>query len=133
MPQESLYYQLKFLPIKCCQDRVDEAETTFLEDLLLKQKCPESNEYNTANGHEQGQSIQPKTKAMYLPLIDITPSDPDTIIMSLVQVQKFMLQTGQQFVIFTCDLQLYHMALQIQWTYPDRFSNVVIDCKGCTL
>ena len=37
---------------------------------------------------------------------------------------------GQQFVVFTCDLQLYRVALEVQWTYPERFSNVILRLGG---
>ena len=34
-----------------------------------------------------------------------------------------------QFVVFTCD-QLYRVALEVQWTYPERFSNVILRLGG---
>ena len=35
-----------------------------------------------------------------------------------------------QFVVFNCDLQLYRVALEVQWTYPERFSNVILRLGG---
>ena len=32
---------------------------------------------------------------------------------------------GQQFVLFTCDLKLYEVILDVKWAYSDLFSNVI--------
>lgn len=29
------------------------------------------------------------------------------------------------FTVFTCDQELYCVAVEVQWAYPDKFSNVV--------
>ncbi len=92
--------------------------------MLYKDECPEFNGYNTAACREQKVNIMPKTTAVYLPLIDMTPSDPD-IMTALSRAQELTLKTGQEFVVFTCDLQLYRVALNVIWTYPDRFANVI--------
>ena len=31
-----------------------------------------------------------------------------------------------QFVVFTCDLQVYRVAVGVQWIYPEKFSNVIL-------
>ncbi len=98
--------------------------------MLYKDECPEFNGYNTAACREQKGNIMPKTTAVYLPLIDMTPSDPDTIMTALSRAQELTLKTGQEFVVFTCDLQLYRVALNVIWTYPDRFANVIMRLGG---
>ncbi len=45
---------------------------------------------------------------------------------ALSRAQELTLKTGQEFVVFTCDLQLYRVALNVIWTYPDRFANVIM-------
>ena len=72
----------------------------------------------------------PKTVANYLPLIDMIPSDPDTMMTAMVQAQKLTENTGQKYVVFTCDLQLYRVALQILWVYPKKFQNVILRLGG---
>ena len=67
---------------------------------------------------------------MYLPLIDMTPSDPDTIMTSLKQAQEITSRCGQEFVVFTGDLQLYKVAVNILWAYPDQFGNVIMRLGG---
>ena len=59
--------------------RANELDIAFLRDITNNEACPEYNGCNTMVTRQQGVSMQPKTKAVYLPLIDMTPSDPDTI------------------------------------------------------
>ena len=102
------------------RQRADQTDAAFIEDVLTKDRCPEFNGYNTANCRQQGVSAQPKTRAVYLPLIDMIPSHPDTMMTALAQAQQLTSKMGQEFVIFTCDLQLYRVALHVIWTYPDK-------------
>ena len=91
--------------------RANENDLAFFLDVTTKPASPEFNGYNTAMSREQGHTVQPKTKAAYLPLIDMTPSDPDTIMTALARAQQLTKETGQKFTVFTCDLQLYRVAL----------------------
>ena len=50
---------------------------------------------------------------MYLPLMDMPPSDPDTILTALRQAENITAGCGQDFVVFTGDLQLYRVAVNI--------------------
>lgn len=110
--------------------RASEMDFAFLQDMNNTIDCPEYNGYNTRAARQQGHSAQPKTKAVYLPLIDMIPSHPDTMMTSMAFAQVYTHNIGQQFVIFTCDLQLYRVALEVQWTYPERFSNVILWLGG---
>ena len=69
--------------------------------------------------------MQPKTKAVYLPLIDMTPSDPDTIMTALHEAKRLTKERGQKNAIFTSDQQLYKVAVEVQWAYPREFSDVI--------
>ena len=57
-------------------------------------------------------------------------SSTDTMMTSMAFAQVYTRNIGQQFVVFTCDLQLYRVALEVQWTYPERFSNVILRLGG---
>ena len=72
---------------------------------------------------QQGVSMQPKTKTVYLPLIDKTPSDPDTIMAALHEAKRLTKERGQKNAIFTSDQQLYKVAVEVQWAYPREFSD----------
>ena len=74
-------------------------------------------EPNTPEFGEQGRSAQPATRAMYTPLIDMTPADPDTMMTAMVQAQKLTKEYGQEITIFTNDQQLYKVAVNVTWVY----------------
>jgi len=65
----------------------------FLNDVLFKDKTPEYNEYNTRFCRKAGMSPAPKLAGVYLPLIDMKPSDPTTVLPSITKrfevTQKF--------------------------------------------
>ena len=56
-----------------------------------------------------------KKKIVYLPLIDKAPADPATIVSSLIKAQAVTGATGQEYVIFTADQQLYRVAVHVMW------------------
>ena len=100
------------------------------EVVLAKEDCPECHGYNTKLCREQGHLPQPKTKAIYLPLIDMKPSDPDTMLTAMVRVQELTSQTGHTFSLLTCDQQLYRVAVHISWDQPERFKDMYLRLGG---
>ena len=60
----------------------------------------------------------------------MNPADPDTIMTSLFKAQEFTKATGQDFIVFTSDLQLHKVAQKILWAYPEQFLNVVLRLGG---
>ena len=102
----------------------------FLKEMSNNDNCPEFNGYNTQICRDQGHVPKLKTKAMYMPLIDMTPSDPDTIMTALRQAQQITSDRGQDYIVFTADLQLYRVAVHILWAYPEQFDNVVLRLGG---
>ena len=81
--------------------------------------------YNTRRARKQGQSIKAKTKAVYLPLIDMAPAEPTTMLTAMMEAQKLTNATGQVYTIFTNDQQLYRVAVNITWVYNDLFLNFI--------
>ena len=110
--------------------RASEVNHSFLQDILAKEDCPEFYGYNTKLCREQGHLPQPKTKAIYLPLIDVKPSDPDTMLTAMVRVQELTSQTGQTFSRLTCDQQLYRVAVHVSWDQPERFKDMYLHLGG---
>ena len=84
---------------------------------MLPLRIPEFNGYNTARAREHGHGVQPATKAVYRPLIDMKPSDPDTMLTAMVEAQKLTNSCGQIATVFTNDQQLYRVAVDIKWVY----------------
>ena len=61
-----------------------------------------------------------------MPSIDMTPSDPDTIMIAQCQAQQITSDHDKDYVVFTADLQLYRVAVNILWAYPEQFDYIVL-------
>ena len=55
-----------------------------------------------------------KTKAVYLPLVDMVPPDPTTMLTVMTEAQKLTNAAGQQYTIFTNDQQLYKVSINVE-------------------
>ena len=125
------FLKKKVLPLKVLAHIVlslhgaNEGNLVFLNDVINRIDCPEFNGYNPRLCHEQGRSPEPRTKAVYLPLIDMPPAHPDTIMTAMSKAQKLTQEIGQTFTLFTADQQLYRIVLEVQWTHPDLFPNLI--------
>lgn len=84
---------------------------SFLKDVTSGEGCSEFHGYNTRSCREQGKPLHPKTKASYLPLIDMKPAHPDTIMTAMTKAQTISQEIGQNFTLFTADQQLYKIAV----------------------
>ena len=105
----------------------DENDFAFLQDVIEQEKCPEFNGYNTRLCREQGHSLQPKTKKVYImPLNDLPSADASTMLTVLTKAQGIAEAVGQEYVVFTCDQQLYRIAVQVIWENPAKFDNVYV-------
>ena len=78
--------------------------------------------FNTRATRESGQSTKPKTKLIYTPLIDQTPSDPSNIMTAMIEVEKLTNEARQAYTVSTADQQLYRVILDVTWINPQRFS-----------
>ena len=58
------------------------------------------------------------------------PSDHHRINTSQQKAKVLSSQYGQQFNLFTCDLQLYRVAVNIIWAYPEQFQDVILRLGG---
>ena len=111
-------------------ERASKINHDFFQDVLTKKNCHKFYGYSTQLTREQGHQPQSRTKAIYMPLIDMKPSDPDTMLTSMVKVQNLSSQTDKPFSILTCDQQLYWVAVQIPWEEQDRFNNMYLRLGG---
>jgi hypothetical protein len=105
--------------------RAHETDFAFMKSILTEPGTPEFNGYNMKQSREQGHAICSNTKAVYLPLIDMSPAEPDTMLTAMVESQRLTNMTGQEYTIFTNDQQLYRIAVNMTWVYPDRFQNFI--------
>ena len=82
---------------------------------------------------DQGHTLKPKTKVVYLPLIHKPPADPDTMMKAMVKAKQVSENVGQEYVIFTADQQLYRVALHVLWENQAMFSNLYLRLGGMHL
>ena len=68
--------------------RAHNLDFDFLCTIVETPKTPEYSGYNTALACDQGQISRAETVAKYIPLIDMTPSDPVTIKTAMVEAQR---------------------------------------------
>ena len=72
--------QLKVLASQIVSvSRAHDIDHQFMREITDSHSCPpEYNGFNVRQARYQGHSAKPATKAIYTPLIDMIPSDPDT-------------------------------------------------------
>ena len=73
---------------KVSRKRAAENYFAFIQEVITNDKCPEFNGYNTKLCREQGHSLAPKTKVVYLPLIDKPPAHAATMMTAMVKSQS---------------------------------------------
>ena len=76
-----------------------------------------------------GVAPKPDTVTRYLPLINHTPSDPYTVLTAISNALTMTQHAGQKTVPYTCDQQLYKVMIDIYFSDPDRFHDLV-PCLG---
>ena len=133
MPQSAtLYSPLSLKAIAGQQVSVQTAnakDLQFMKD-ILGDHTPEYNGYNTKLFREAKHSLKPETKCVYLPLLDMKPSDPDTICTAMNEAAKQTAKTDQMYTVFTTDLQLYKVTIDVLWSTPERFPNFISRLGG---
>ena len=95
--------------------------------------CPEYHGYNTKVCREQGHILKRKTSIVYLSLIDKAPSDPATIMSAMLKARAVTETTGQEYVVFTADQQLYRVSVHVMWENQVIFGNIYLRLGGMHL
>ena len=113
--------------------RASNLDFQFLNTIVTDPSTPEFSGFNTQFMREHNQTPNPASKAVYTPLIDMTPSDPATIMTAMMEAQKLTKRTGQTFKIMTEDQQLYRVMINVLWAYPEMFTNFIPRLGGMHL
>ena len=114
---------IQVLPLKVlCEEvvlscRAKEEDFEFIKISLTNDKVPECKGFNTQRTRHYVQSLKPKSKVVFTPLLDRTPSDPSTMLTTMASAARTTHEAGQSVTVFTADQQLYRVALDILWTY----------------
>ena len=98
---------------KISQSRGGEIDFNFFLDIVSEDKCSKYNGYCYRLSNDQGLSITPKTKIIYMPLLDMVPANPTTLQTSMTQAKILSFKHGRRFCIYTCDQQLYWIAASV--------------------
>ena len=103
------------------------------KSIATKPKTPEYSGYNTRYVRKLRALKGKKTMAVYTPLIDLTPSDPTTIMTAMIEAKRIINITCQKHTIFICDQQLYKLLVDIKWVYPEIFPSFISRLGGLHL
>ena len=60
------------------------------------------------------------------PLLDTPPAHPDTVMTTLVYLEKTSKTFGMQYAHISVDLQLYQISCLVQWSDPYRWKSLVL-------
>ena len=118
----------RILPLKIlCNQAITVSTSKYLDfrlvkDMVIQISVPGFAGYNTKQMRESGQSTKPKTKAIYKPLINKTPSDSSTILTAMCDIETTCKKSGQKEAVFNCDQQLYRVTTDIIWNDPSRWT-----------
>ena len=73
-----------------------------------------------------GSAQKPKTLVVFGPMIDSPPAHPDTVITTLVNLERVLNSFWLQYTHIKGDLQLYQAACLVQWNDPLRWTNIIL-------
>ena len=67
-----------------------------------------------------------KTLVVFGPLLDAPPAHPDTVLTTLIYLEKTLNTFGMQYEHLSVDLQLYQKSCLVQWSDPCRWKSLVL-------
>ena len=70
------------------------------------------------------------TQFVFGPLIDSPPAHPDTVLTTLMFIEEFMKQHDMVHIHISADMQLYKVILQMKWSDPIRWENLIVRPGG---
>ena len=69
---------------------------------------------------------KPKTLVVFGRLLDAPPAHPDTVLTTLIYLEKTLNTFGMQYAHLSVDLQLYQKSCLVQWSDPCRWKSLVL-------
>ena len=110
--------------------RARDIDFDFIKDVLFEANTPEYNGYNTRLCRYAGMAPAPKTAVVYLPLINMNPADPTTVLTSITRGFEVTRASTQDILILTCDQAIYKIVIDITFHQPDLLTNIVAILGG---
>lgn len=115
---------------KVSEARARDIDIAFFRDVLLNDNTPEYNGYNTQFCRESGMNPAPKSAVVYLPLINMKASDPNTVLTSMHRGLQITRDSNQEIMVLTCDQQIYKIVVDITFHQPELLTGVVAILGG---
>lgn len=88
--------------------------------------------YMTALARDECSPGMP-TRYVFGPLIDQTPSHPDTVLTTMMYAEKFLELHEMKYLHLVADMQLYQVAIKIKWSDPERWHKLILRPGGMHL
>ena len=110
--------------------RARDMDFTFIQDVLFKAITPEYNGYNTRDCRETGISPAPRSAVVYIPLINMRPGDPTTVLTSITKGFEVTRASNQDIMVLTCDQAIYKIVVDITFHQPEMLTNIVAILGG---
>ena len=107
------------------KQRGEDIDFEFMKNIVSNDRVPEYSGFNVRYMRGCGLLPSPATHLRYLPLINATPSNPDTIATALLTAIELTKVTGQKTIPYTFDQQLYKVAVDIIFNDPEKFKPIV--------
>ena len=119
MPEHTSKYNVPSLAFLAQQAAIvnisQEKDFQFLSN-IYKEDGPEYAGFNTRLLRQSGVQVKPKNRTMYnRPLIDKNPSDPSTVLTTLLDSKRIVNDAGQDEVVVTADQQIYRVMVDLSW------------------
>ena len=107
-----------------------QSDTEWLAHVLTNEDLPmEWPGYMNHVAREKG-FISKSTNYVYGPLIDASPSHPDTILTSMLYLEEFFKSHGKKYLNLVADLQIFKVIMQIKWSDTIWWKNLVVRPGG---
>jgi hypothetical protein len=110
--------------------RARDVDFDFIKNVLFEPNTHEYNGHNTRLCRNAGITPAPKTAVVYLPLINMKPGDPTTVLTSITRGFEVTRASNQDILVLTCDQAIYKIVVDITFHQPDLLTNIVAILGG---
>ena len=114
--------QLQSAAVSFSQER----DAAWLSQIHESNKPVEWAGFNAQQDRLVNSAQKPKTLVVFGPMIDSPPAHPDTVLTTILYLERTLSTFGMQYIHLSVDLQLYQTACLVQWNDPQRWTNVIL-------
>ena len=118
MPEGASTYtvsSLRFLAHQAVSLNVSKDKDFEFLSVICSGQEAEFSGFNTRLHRESGNTAKAKNKTLYRPLIDKNPSDPSTVLTTMMDSKRLVNEAGQEEVVITADQQIYRVMVDLTY------------------